>query len=237
MGKSVVSDILSSQPTVALRPQFRILLDVTRKLTLFPEAVTPGDVAVLQLAGLDRVAVTQGILIVVGFNFINRVADTLHFEIPTSDQCLLSARFLLYFGYRALAGPRVPFHGDPWIKVADPNNVDLAEGDLSTLTDSTANWLRFLSRLGFQAYCSAPAVMRRILHKVLYQPVSVTPDDVADLKRHGCTEASIFNLVLGAAADAALLRLEAGLQALVSNRPTAPVVETHQVLGPHLRVS
>ena len=233
----MVSDILSGRPAVALRPQFRIWLDVARKLTLFPEAVTPGDVAVLQSVGLGRVAVTQGILIVVGFNFINRVADTLHFETPNSDQCLLSARLLLHFGYRALAGPRLPFHGDPWIKVADPNNLDLAEGDVATLTDSTANWLRFLSRLGLQAYCTTPGTMRRIRHKVLYQPVTVTPDDVADLKRHGCTEASIFNLVLGAAADAALSRLEAGLQALVSNLPRGPVVETDQVLGPHLRVS
>jgi hypothetical protein len=45
---------------------------------------------------------------------------------------------------------------------------------------------------------------------LLYDPATITPDDVAALEHHGCTRAGVFNLVLGAASAAALLRLDAG---------------------------
>jgi hypothetical protein len=189
-----------------------VLLNFARKLTLSPQAVTPHDSASLQSSGLNRGAVEEGILIVVGFNFINRIADALHFETPSSSDCLLSARFLRRFGYRALAGLNFQFRIEPWIR--STSSTRTGRGEKEILLASTERWFRFLSCLGLPAMRMAPDVAKSVQYRVLYEPAAVTADDVAELERCGCTEDDVFDLVLGAAATAGLMRLQAGLHAI-----------------------
>jgi hypothetical protein len=134
------------------------------------------------------VAVTQGILIVVGFNHINRIADAFHFETPSAAEYLPSARFLRCFAYGDLAGPRLPFRSAPWIRVAATHSKR-GDGNIAALVDSTERWLGFLISLGWQSQQTAPDATRRVWRTVLYDPATITPDDVAALEHHGCTQA------------------------------------------------
>jgi len=189
---------------------FQILLAFAKKLTLLPETVTSEDCALFQSSGVKSAAIAQGILIVVGFNLINRIADALHFESPGKNDCFAGAYFLRRFGYRYLAGLKLPFRSTPRIRVVDPAHSSQEGGNHAALVDSTERWLRFLVSLGFRAQQTDPGDARRVWQKVLDDPSSTTPDDATALERHGCTQADVFDLVLGAASAAALLRLEAG---------------------------
>jgi len=127
-------------------PRFKALLDFAGQLTLRPEAVTSDDCAPLKSSGLKEVAVKQAILIVVGFSFINRIADALHFDMLSWRECLLSTRFLHTFGYRLLAGLR---RQSPkfWIGTTKSTLSDRGERDIAELVASTRRWLRFLAWL------------------------------------------------------------------------------------------
>lgn len=190
--------------------RFQILLAFAKKLTYLPEAVTSEDRPLFQSAGVKSAAIAQGILIVVGFNLINRIADALHFEPPGKNDSFAGADFLRRFGYRYLAGLNLPFRNTPSIRVVDPAQSSREGGNNAALVDSTERWLRFLVSLGLRAQQTAPDDAMRVWRKVLDYPTSTTPDDATALDRHGCTQADVFNLVLGAASAAALLRLEAG---------------------------
>jgi hypothetical protein len=115
VGNAAVRNTLRGDFPADSSPQFQVLLDFARNLTLSPEGGTAQDFVPLQSSGLNRVPVTQGILIVVGFNLINRIADAFHFETPSAAEYLPSVRFLRCFGYGDLAGPRLPFQSAPWL--------------------------------------------------------------------------------------------------------------------------
>ena len=55
---------------------------------------------------------------------------------------------------------------------------------------------------------------RTLRRKVLHEPSTVTEQDVADLKKLGCTEEYIFSLIVNAASSAGRLRLQVGLGAM-----------------------
>ena len=152
----------------------------------------------------------------VGFNLINRIADALHFESPGKNGSFASADFLRRFGYRYLAGLKLPFRSRTRIPVVDPPHSGREDGNNAALVNCTERWLRFLVSLGLRAQQTAPGDARRVWRKVLDYPSTITPDDATALARHGCTQVDVFNLVLGAASAAALLRLEAGRRAMAA---------------------
>ena len=194
--------------------KLHLFLDFARKLTLAPESMTGDDSALLQSVGLNIAAIIDGIFIVAGFNFINRLADALHFETPRPTDFLLSAHFLLWFGYRGLAGPRRLFANNPWIGIVDSNDMRRTARDLPTEIDSTVRWFEFLTSFGSSARYIASDVASRVDNMVTYEPATVSEHEVTDLVRHGCTDDDIFDLILSAAATAGLVRLKAGLQAV-----------------------
>lgn len=190
-----------------------VFLNFARKLTLTPEAITTDDFTPLQSAGLTRLAVIDGILIVAGFNHINRMADALRFEAPCQSDFWFTAN-LRRFGYRALAGPRNLFRDSVWIRTKDSSRTYRIASDVPVLIHSALEWLEFLTYLGSQAHDKAQRAAEIVVNMVLYQPASVTEYEVAELARSGCTDGDIFDLILSSAATAGLIRLRAGLGAL-----------------------
>ena len=197
-----------------LDSKLHVFLHFARKLTLTPEAITTDDFALLQSVGLSRVAVIDGILIVAGFNLINRMADALRFETPCPSDFWFTAKLLRRFGYRGLAGPGSLFRDSAWIRTQNSTGTCRTACEFPVLIDSAIEWLEFLTSLGSRAYDIAQPAATTVANMVLYKPASVTEYDVADLLGHGCTDGDIFDLILSAAATAGLIRVRAGLGAL-----------------------
>lgn len=63
--------------TAPLSPVDRALCDYAVKLTQTPNQITGGDVDRLRAVGLSDRAITDAVMVIAYFNFINRVADGL----------------------------------------------------------------------------------------------------------------------------------------------------------------
>ena len=206
-------DILENNPNQAHHEKLYAFQDFARKVTLTPELVESNDTAVLREAKLTDSAIVDGILVVVGFNFINRMASALHFKTPSSSDMVPSAWFLRLFGYRYLCGfPRGIRRTREAVEI--PNQNIIKCGDRTTLVASSRRWFLKLVELNRDALSRAPHLAREISRKTECDPDAVNDSDVADLKARGCSEDEIFNLILAAAATAALVRLGAGLRVI-----------------------
>lgn len=80
--------------------RLRAMLGFLEKLTLEPSGIAPADVAPLRAAGLTDEAIEDAIHVCALFNIIDRVADTLDFDVPAPDVFADSANVLLQRGYR-----------------------------------------------------------------------------------------------------------------------------------------
>jgi len=207
LGKEVVAKVLGENLRSEVDPRQSAIFDFAEKLTLFPETVTADDSAVLQSAGLSEPAISEGIMVVALFSLITRMADALRFQTP--NDLSTGADLLRRFGYRGMAGPWSLFTSDPGIaKTSDDGETN------RTLPDSMMRWLESVTLLGAAAHTAATVAARSIVSTVLCNPSDVCEVDVEELKSHGCTEETIFDLILSAAASASLVRLKAGYGAL-----------------------
>jgi uncharacterized peroxidase-related enzyme len=213
LGRAQVRDVLQNNSKQAHHEKLYAFRDFARKVTLTPEFVESNDAVVLRDAKLTDSAIVDGILIVAGFNLINRVASALHFKTPSPSDMVPSAWFLRLFGYRYLCGS-FPGISRPREAIETPNQCIVNCGDRATLVASTRRWFLKLVELNRDAISRAPQLAREVSRKTECDPDTVNDSDVAHLERHGCSEDEIFNLILAAAATAALLRLEAGLRVI-----------------------
>jgi alkylhydroperoxidase family enzyme len=216
----MVGSVLRGQPLYRGDSRLQLMLDFARKLTLAPEEVRPGDFEFLQAGGLSRAAIADSVLIVVGFNFINRVADALHFKIPRRDDFAPSARFLLCFGYRFLGGPVNGLRNNGWIKTRATTR---ANRELPVLIESTMKWLEFLTSLDQAANDRASATAGRVSAIVMNEPARLTEDEVRELHDQRCTDTDIFDLIISSAAAASLVRLRTALTGLSESTETRSV--------------
>jgi hypothetical protein len=92
---------------------------------------------------------------------------------------------------------------------------------------ATKKWFETLVGLDRDALRRATDVAREVIHKIEYEPASVTDSDVSNLKSYGCSEDEIFNLILAAAAGAGLVRLEAYLLAMRSLTCLSAASQSH----------
>jgi uncharacterized peroxidase-related enzyme len=96
----VVQAVLEGDWRAAPVPEkLRAMLVFVEKLTLTPHEVGPADMAPLRAAGLTDEAIEDAIHICGAFNTINRIADTLGFDLQTQKGYASAARFLLKVGY------------------------------------------------------------------------------------------------------------------------------------------
>jgi uncharacterized peroxidase-related enzyme len=97
---ALTSAVVADWCTAEVDDRVRATLGLLEKLTLTPEKVQPRDVRALLDAGVSPAAVRDAVYICAVFNTINRVADSLDFELPTRDQLKFASKMLLTVGYR-----------------------------------------------------------------------------------------------------------------------------------------
>jgi alkylhydroperoxidase family enzyme len=78
----------------------RATLAFLEKMNLFPDDLGPEDAAAVRAAGVSEEAIDDAIYISAAFNIIDRLADTLGFQLETPAELASSARSLLARGYR-----------------------------------------------------------------------------------------------------------------------------------------
>jgi alkylhydroperoxidase family enzyme len=79
--------------------KLRATLNLIEKLTLTPAEIKPEDMTALRAEGISDAAIEDAIHVTVAFNIIDRIADALGFEIPTSEGFANMADVLLKRGY------------------------------------------------------------------------------------------------------------------------------------------
>ncbi len=82
-----------------LPPKLKAMLGYLEKLTLVPNSLTPGDVAELHAVGLDDAAIEDAVWVAVVFNTIDRIADSLGFDVPPRAGFVVGTKALLTRGY------------------------------------------------------------------------------------------------------------------------------------------
>jgi uncharacterized peroxidase-related enzyme len=87
--------VLADYRTAPISEKLRAILAFLEKLTLRPAEVGPADMEPLRAAGLTREEIEDAIHVCALFNLINRVADSLGFELQTAEGYAGSARHLL----------------------------------------------------------------------------------------------------------------------------------------------
>jgi alkylhydroperoxidase family enzyme len=75
------------------------MLSLIEKLTLTPREVEAEDIAALRAEDISEEAIEDAIHVTVAFNIIDRIADSLGFDIPTSKGYANMADVLLKRGY------------------------------------------------------------------------------------------------------------------------------------------
>lgn len=99
LGPSVVLAVLEDHTTAPLSEGLKETLTLVQKLTLEPAAVGAADVQRVRAAGVSEEAIEDALQVMAAFNLINRLADSLGFDLMTPSGYAQSARMLLKRGY------------------------------------------------------------------------------------------------------------------------------------------
>jgi alkylhydroperoxidase family enzyme len=75
------------------------MLGFLEVMTLEPSALDASHAETLAAAGVSREAADDAVMVAVLFNMIDRVADSLGFEIPSPEAFKASTKMLLSRGY------------------------------------------------------------------------------------------------------------------------------------------
>lgn len=98
--EQLTAAVLADYRTAPISEKLRAMLGFLEKLTLRPAEVGPQDIAPLHAAGLTDEEIESAVHICANFNVINRVADSLGFDLVTREVYLGSAKRLLKVGYK-----------------------------------------------------------------------------------------------------------------------------------------
>ena len=97
--EKVIEAVLADWRTAPVSPKLRAMLGFLEKMTLSPESLNAEDAAALRAAGLSDEAIEDAVHICGAFNTINRIADTLGFDLMDRAGYDGSAKFLMKVGY------------------------------------------------------------------------------------------------------------------------------------------
>lgn len=85
--------------TAPLRPELRAALAFIEVLTLRPDELTAEDAEAAYAAGVSREALHDAATVCAFFNMITRLADSLGWDVPSSDRLAGRAPAMLEGGY------------------------------------------------------------------------------------------------------------------------------------------
>jgi len=78
----------------------RAMLGFLAKMTLMPGELTAEDAAKVLAAGVTEAQFRDAVHVSALFNMIDRIADTLGFDIPPHEGFVKGAKMLLKYGYK-----------------------------------------------------------------------------------------------------------------------------------------
>ena len=99
MGDETRQAVLDDWRTAPISEKLRAALGLIEKLTLTPDQVDSSDMDALRAQGLSNAAIEDAIHVTALFNIIDRIADSLGFEIPSAKGLDKMADVLLKKGY------------------------------------------------------------------------------------------------------------------------------------------
>jgi uncharacterized peroxidase-related enzyme len=99
LGSVVVDAVFKEISTAPISPQLRETLAFVRKLVIEPTAVTRDDADAARASGVSQTALEDAVHVCAAFCIINRLANSLGFEILSFTGFDRAAKFLLKYGY------------------------------------------------------------------------------------------------------------------------------------------
>jgi uncharacterized peroxidase-related enzyme len=100
LGKDLVDSVMSDWRRADLRPEVRAAIGLLEKLTRSPQAMDRSDFDELKKAGVSEDGITTIIHIGVNFSIVNRIADALAFEVPSTTAFSRLGAILTTAGYK-----------------------------------------------------------------------------------------------------------------------------------------
>jgi alkylhydroperoxidase family enzyme len=94
-----VAEVLADHRTAPITPPLRAVLDLLQKVTLAPAEVEAGDADAARAAGVSDDAIEDALAVCAYFNLIDRVADSLGFDLPSRAEHAAYAERFLAEGY------------------------------------------------------------------------------------------------------------------------------------------
>ena len=92
--------MLADYRTAPVDDRLRATLALLEKLTLRPEEVEPSDVEAARAAGATEAQIREAIYVCAVFNIIDRIADSLAFDVPPPESFAARADRMLAARYR-----------------------------------------------------------------------------------------------------------------------------------------
>ena len=77
--------VLADHRTARIEPGLRAMLDLLQKATLTPAEVSPEDMEAARATGVSDGAIEDALAVCACFNLIDRVADSLGFDLPPAE--------------------------------------------------------------------------------------------------------------------------------------------------------
>ena len=99
LGEGLTEKVLADPASAPISEKLRAALAFIEVLTLRPDELSSSHVAAAKAAGLSEAAIRDAGWAAVCFNVIDRVADTLGFDIPEKRDFEIGAQSLLKRGY------------------------------------------------------------------------------------------------------------------------------------------
>jgi uncharacterized peroxidase-related enzyme len=100
LSADLVNAVLDDWRAAPIDEKLRATLGFLEKLTLCPDDLGPADIAPLRAVGVSDQAIEDAIHVCAFFNIIDRVADSLGFEVPSPEAFAQGADMLLKRGYQ-----------------------------------------------------------------------------------------------------------------------------------------
>jgi len=203
----------------------RSTLSFLAKLTHVPESIGPPDMVALRKEGVTDRAIVDAVYICVGFNVINRIADTLDFSVPPPDSFVRGAKFMRRFGYKLMSGSWMRSKGrERTLRV----NTNASSRSAQSIIDPYHSMMRLLEDVVFRgpgtldvkireaagAGAEISGTLGEFIKKIAQADYEGIGGHITDLHREGYSDDQIFEATISAAVGAGVRRLKLGLSAL-----------------------
>jgi alkylhydroperoxidase family enzyme len=99
LGEDVWRAVEADWRTAPIDEKLRAMLGFLEKLTLRPGELSPADADAVRAAGVSDEAIEDALVVGSLFNMIDRMADSLDWDVPTWEQCLERGEAMLAGGY------------------------------------------------------------------------------------------------------------------------------------------